>query len=621
MRKPILFSINILVSAILVVLTQSFASAKTASEIEQTAKAVTVKIIPDIGESGTGIIAQKQGDVYTIITNAHVVCKEQEEWNKICSLASKYTIVTADNQKYQVLAGAVKKVPGDLDLAVIKIRSSKLYPIAQFANSAQVKNQDYIYTAGFPSQELKWKLSEAPRWKFGTGKVAANVRNRLKGDGGGYTMLYDSDTLPGMSGSGVFDSQGRVVAIHGLGDRYVIGTDITNNDNSRIGQKIGINRGIPINRFKVNSTISNSSNDNKYIDPSTADGFLIASYNSSSEPDLKNIKSSKHIALKSINKAINLEPNYLHAYVLRGWIYSQLKENRKALADYNTAVSINPSHSISYMARGVGKHILGDVKGSIQDYDKSIELNPNNITAIESRAVSYYLTGNTLKAISELNRVSIIDSRNIFADNARCILNNSIGRFRDAFNDCRHAIDTYEGFKNRDLIIKNYPVNIIYSNFGIVKINLERNEEGLADLDRAIAINPNSAYSYINRGNIKGLSRDNEGALSDLNNALNLGSTDINLYLGLAHVHDKMGHVQEAILYYSRSLDVYREQGASIFDRGLLVSGGLLTKVYLKYRILQLNGKLRESATLLEPKSWLEDKIEQGVLDLLGKPR
>jgi tetratricopeptide (TPR) repeat protein len=619
MRKPILFSINILVSTILVVLTQSFASAKTALEIERTAKAVTVKIIPDIGDSsGSGVIAQKQGDIYTIITNAHVICKEQEEWNKICSLSSKYTIVTADNQKYQVLAEAVKKVPGDLDLAVIKIRISKFYPIAQFANSAQVKNQDSIYTAGFPSQESRWKLSEAPRWKFGSGKVAANVRNRLKGDGGGYTMLYDSDTLPGMSGGGVFDSQGRVVAIHGLGDKYNEGTDINDNANYRVGQKIGINRGIPINLLKLNNIFS-FNNDNKKIELSTADEYLIASYNTSMEPDLKNIKASKHTALKLINKAINLKPNYLHAYILRGWIYFQLKEYQQALVDYNMAISIDSKHAIPYMARGSVKVVMNDRKGAIKDYDRSIELNPNNTIAIESRAISYHLTGNTLKAISDLNRLSIIDSRNIYTHNLRCFMNIRSERFVDALNDCKYAIVLYDRFKKYDPEIKKYPIHLVYNNLGIIKFQMGRGKEGLTDLDRAVTIKPSEASSYINRGTIKYSMGNNAEALIDFNNALNLRANNIELYAGLGYVHDNLGHIPEAISYYSKSLDIYKDEG-SIFDRGLLQSGGLINRVFLKYRIIQLSGKLTESATL-SPKNWLEEKIEQGVLDLLGKPK
>jgi S1-C subfamily serine protease len=267
MQKSTVFLANVLGVATLVSLTQGLASAKTASEVKQIATAVTVRITGS--SEGSGILAERQGNLYTIVTNAHVVC--QKDWNKTCPLYPKYTLITSDNQQYQVSAEAVKKVPGNLDLAIIKIRSSKLYSIAQFANSSQVKNQDIIYAAGFPSNTSKLK--------FEGGKVVANVSHRMKGDNGGYTMLYDAATLPGMSGSALFDSQGRVVAIHGQGDLYKSGTDI--NDSYRIGQKLGVNRGIPANRLKLNSNIANSGNDDRQIEPSTADGFLIASYNKS----------------------------------------------------------------------------------------------------------------------------------------------------------------------------------------------------------------------------------------------------------------------------------------------------------------------------------------------------
>jgi hypothetical protein len=49
------------------------AIAKTANEIRSEAKAVTVKIDAD-GKPGSGVLIQKQGQVYTLVTNRHVVC-------------------------------------------------------------------------------------------------------------------------------------------------------------------------------------------------------------------------------------------------------------------------------------------------------------------------------------------------------------------------------------------------------------------------------------------------------------------------------------------------------------------------------------------------------------------
>ena len=57
----------------------------------------------------------------------------------------------------------------------------------------------------------------------------------------GFNPSSANDTIPGMSGGLVFDTQGDVIGIHGRGDRS--GADGT-------GQKTGFNLAIPINTFR-----------------------------------------------------------------------------------------------------------------------------------------------------------------------------------------------------------------------------------------------------------------------------------------------------------------------------------------------------------------------------------
>ena len=61
-----------------------------------------------------------------------------------------------------------------------------------------------------------------------------------------------------------------------------------------------------------------------------------------------------------------------------------------------------------------------------------------------------------------------------------------------------------------------------YNNRGTAKANLEQYQAALADLDRAIELNPGNTLAYINRGGTKiGLGRTNE-ARTDYQKALAL---------------------------------------------------------------------------------------------------
>jgi hypothetical protein len=100
------------------------------------------------------------------------------------------------------------------------------------------------------------------------------------------------------SGGGVFDIQGQLIAIHGNGDRYPKGAETSIDfdrmsaefntgfgkvGDSLVGQKLGINRGIPINYLRqglanLNGSAQKISN-NKPFQPSSADDWFILGIN------------------------------------------------------------------------------------------------------------------------------------------------------------------------------------------------------------------------------------------------------------------------------------------------------------------------------------------------------
>jgi S1-C subfamily serine protease len=95
------------------------AMALSLTEVEQRAKAVSVEILT--GE-GSGVIIHRQGDLYTIITNRHVVCKVRPERYTDRDIHSSYRLKTPDGQIYQVAKSNIKLLKDDagkfLDLAI-----------------------------------------------------------------------------------------------------------------------------------------------------------------------------------------------------------------------------------------------------------------------------------------------------------------------------------------------------------------------------------------------------------------------------------------------------------------------------------------------------------------------
>jgi hypothetical protein len=281
------------------------ASAKTPVEIEAIARSVSVKIqVVGTARVGSGVIVHRQGDLHTLVTNRHVVCG-----SRTCKLSKEtYTLTMADGQRYAIATAGVKLSGEGLDLAIIQFRSSRHYPVSEMADPSSLTANDAVYTAGFPKES---------GFFFGQGQARAIVSRRLVGDNGGYTVIYNAETLPGMSGGGVFNQQGQLVAIHGYGDRYTENTQgAADYDRAEVGSKIGYNRGIPLRWIVQELSRRGLVVLDRRLPPIlltpgeavTADEFFIAGFNKIVEPGT-DVQRGRQAALQQLSRAISLNPN------------------------------------------------------------------------------------------------------------------------------------------------------------------------------------------------------------------------------------------------------------------------------------------------------------------------
>jgi S1-C subfamily serine protease len=370
---------------ITVALVQPVAVAKSALEVEAIARSVAVEIrLKEKGGVGSGVIidrvasppGSRQGDLYTVVTNAHVVCPESSRCSEL-SATEIYVLTMADGQKYQVKASKIKLLGKDLDLAIIQFRSTHKYPVAQAAASGSLKVEDLVYASGFPC-EFDSVPCRPLGYTFESGTAIAVVNKRLNGDKGGYTVIYDATTLPGMSGGGVFNANGKLVAIHGYGERFKANTEL--DDKSTVDSKIGYNRGIPIRWLVQNLAkvgVVSQGEGRSVIEsritrqqvPANADEYFIAGFNKFVEPG-DDVQAGKQQAVAEFNKAIELNPKYAAAFYARAYTNKQIKRFDQSLQDYNQFILLNPKFAQAYKNRANLKYVeLHDEQGALRDYD------------------------------------------------------------------------------------------------------------------------------------------------------------------------------------------------------------------------------------------------------------
>jgi Trypsin-like peptidase domain/TPR repeat/Tetratricopeptide repeat len=316
-------------------------------------KYVTVSIIA-ANSNGSGAIIKRTGNKYTVLTAAHVVRSTQQV----------YSIGTADGKKHQI--SNAKIFPEGIDLAVIDFTSSKSYPVAKIGNSDNSEEGSSALVAGYPRSDR-----EVPIYSLRKGRVVANSS---KGFDEGYGIVYSSNTLPGMSGGGVFNDSGELIAIHGKGD-ITSGASLGNGGNSPVRLKTGYDLGIPINIFIKSAQIiagftSTQSPANPRNRPRAGEAFL---------QGLNLYRIKKHPeAIDAFSLAIQLDPQDATTHYYRGLIYYNKRNFTAAFSDFDQSIKLNPQDAFPYMFRALAFFETKQIDKAEIDLNRSIQLDPQN---------------------------------------------------------------------------------------------------------------------------------------------------------------------------------------------------------------------------------------------------
>ncbi|MDJ0555829.1 MAG: tetratricopeptide repeat protein [Microcoleaceae cyanobacterium MO_207.B10] len=263
-------------------------------------------------------------------------------------------------------------------------------------------------------------------------------------------------------------------------------------------------------------------------------------------------------AIEEFSRVIEINPQFAAAYYGRGLANFDLGNTEKAIADYTQAIEINPNYIDAYLGRGIARLAVGDFSGSIADANQIVSINSNYAPAYKLLGNAYRKQDNKKAAIYHFKQGAELYLEQKDTINCRKCLDN----IKQLQNVAPPAVKTKSNIQWEKGDSKNFLTRM-----------LRRFEKGdrqgaIADLNWALQVDAEDSQAYCCRGIIRYKQGDSLGAISDFNQALQFNDKDILAYRNRGMIRSQMGDFKGAIADFDAALKIEPNNSLIYITRG-----------------------------------------------------
>lgn len=274
--------------------------------------------------------------------------------------------------------------------------------------------------------------------------------------------------------------------------------------------------------------------------------------------------------ISDYNSLVNLEPQNPRWYQERAVCFVESQEFDVALSDCEKALEIDPDYTPALIIRGDIYRREQDYTNALADYNRVLEIDPANAEALEGRGRAYMSLKDYANAASDLTgaiktvKIGILGSQWIIHRMDLQCLRGDAYRFRGDYDtalaDYTAAIERGEAFGKRNSDVFKSPAGkqtMSKAYFGRGYIYHEQRDlvNAIENYTKVIELSSNAA-AYNNRGNCYSDQGDYAQAISDYTKAIEQDSGNAMFFKNRGNVHRRLGNMTEAEADFAKAQEL-----------------------------------------------------------------